>query len=147
MAAIVLDTSVALKWFLADEPDRPQALALREAIVNHAVEPIVPSHMPLELAAGLVAAVRRGRLTADRLEPALDAFGQFAIPSLDAASIVERSAGLALSLGVSVYDASFIVAASVARAPLVTADRTLKEKAAAAGHDVIALSDFPARIG
>lgn len=144
MAAIVLDTSVALKWFLSDEPDRTQAIALRTAIVRGAVEPIVPSHMPLELAAGLLGAVRRGRLSADQVRPALDAFALLAIPTLDAVSVVGRSADLALSLGVSVYDASFVATAAVAHASLITADRTLRDKASPAGHDVVVLSDMPA---
>jgi predicted nucleic acid-binding protein len=139
---VVLDTSAVLKWFLPDEPDRGQALAMRDAIVRGEIEPAAPSHLALELAAGLVAAVRRGRLGDEDVQPAIAALASFEIPALDVVSVLGRVTGLAGELGISVYDAAFVATSQAMGAPLVTADEPLRQKVAAAGLQAVALSGW-----
>ncbi|HUG48126.1 MAG TPA: type II toxin-antitoxin system VapC family toxin [Candidatus Limnocylindria bacterium] len=139
---VVLDTSVVLKWFLADEQDRTPAIALRDAITSGEVQPLVPSHLALEVAAGLQAAVRRGRLDQNDVQAAIDAVTRFEIPALDVTSALGRVAAIAAQLGVSVYDAAFVATSEIVRAPLVTADEVLRQRAAGAGRDAVSLSDW-----
>ena len=142
MAQLILDTSVVLKWYLADEEDHEAALRLRDGIIDGDHAAVVPSHLTLELASGLLAAVRRGRLSDDAIFPALRAFKRFELPVLDAASLISRAATLAPWIGLSIYDALFVAAAEATGSTLVTADRALRERAAAVGS-VQMLGELP----
>jgi predicted nucleic acid-binding protein len=139
---VVLDTSVVLKWFLGDEEHCAEAIALRDAIAAGQLRPLVPSHLPLELAAGLVSAMRRGRLPAEDVSLAVGVFRRLDIAVLSVDSVLAQVASLASQLGVSAYDAAFLLSAEISGAPLVTADEALLQKAASAGHQVMALSDY-----
>lgn len=142
LTQIVLDSNVVLKWFLPDEAGREPALRLRAAVIGGILEPVMPSHLPLEVAAGLTRAVRRRRPGGDVL-PAIDAFNQISIELVDVAAHLTAITALAMSVGISVYDAAYVFVGQHRAAPLVTADEPLQAKAAAAGHDVILLSDVP----
>ena len=139
---LVLDTSVVVKWFVRDEPDDDRALELREGIERGLISAVMPSHAHVELAAGLVRATRRGRLTLQEAVEALDAFGQFEIGLISSESILDRSFALAASLGLSTQDAAFVAASDLLNVPLVTADLRLIAKAGAAGHRLMPLADF-----
>jgi len=144
LAAIVLDANVVLKWFLADEEGREQAVRLRDSIADGELQPFAPSHLPLELAAGLIRAARRGRPANDAVLPALDAFAQMEFDFVDVASIATEAAAIALSLGLSVYDAAYLVVGTHVGAPVVTADATVHRITSGAGHDVVLLAELPA---
>jgi predicted nucleic acid-binding protein len=143
MRSVVVDSSVALKWFLADEPGRDQALVVRDALVHAEVEALAPSQLSLELCSGLIRAARRGRLAAAEIPDALAAFWRLEIVRVGADSVLGRAARLALDLGLSVHDASFLASAIAANAKLITADRLLYEKAMVAGYDAVWLEDLP----
>lgn len=143
LASIVVDSNVVLKWFLADEAGREQAIRLRDAIVSGELGPVAPSHLPLELAAGLVRAARRGRQTTEAVLPALDALARMEFELVDVASVTTQAAALALSLGLSVYDAAYLVVGADVGAPLVTADAAVYQAASRGGHDVVWLADLP----
>jgi predicted nucleic acid-binding protein len=141
--SVVVDSSLALKWFLADEPGRDEALIVRDALVHAEVEALAPSQLSLELASGLVKAARRGRLDFAQIPDALAAFGRLEIVRVDAHSVLGRAARLAIELGLSVHDASFLASAIAGSAKLITADRPFYEKAMVAGYDAIWLEDLP----
>ena len=144
MASIVVDASVCLKWFLADEADRPSALALRERIVIGETQPVAPSHLPLEIAAGLIRAVRPGRPMEESVLPALAALAQLELEFVDIALVTSEAARIAVELGTTPHDAAYVAVAEHAGAPLITADEALHTLASAAGHNVVLLSELPA---
>jgi predicted nucleic acid-binding protein len=143
MRSVVVDSSVVLKWFLADEPGRDEALAVRDALVHSKVEALAPSQLSLELCSGLIRAARRGRLAAGEIPDALAAFGRLEIVRVEAHTLLGRAARLAIHLGLSIHDASFLASAIAANAKLITADRPLYEKAMVAGYDAVWLEDLP----
>jgi len=55
---LVLDSSVALKWFLS-EPDSDRALALRDGYLKQVHELLVPDVFPIEVAHAMAKAERR----------------------------------------------------------------------------------------
>ena len=75
--------------------------------------------------------------------PALDALADVAIGAPDPLPTPSEVASAALSAGISACDASCLVAAARAGAPLLTADRRLCEAGRAAGYDVVWLGDLP----
>jgi predicted nucleic acid-binding protein len=68
--AFVVDTSLALKWFLADEEDRTDSLLLLRAI-SDANRPVVPWLWFYEIGNALTVAVRRKRIAIEQLEEIL----------------------------------------------------------------------------
>ena len=140
---IVLDASVVAKWYLADEPDRPQALRVLELIATEEVEPASGPRLALEVGQALVRAIRRGRFAADAIRAALSALDDIDIRGDDRTDTPVEAAEVALQAGLSVYDASYLVVASRLRAPLVTADRRLYDAGLAAGYNVAWLGDLP----
>jgi predicted nucleic acid-binding protein len=59
---IVLDSSVALKWFLS-EPDSPKAIQIRHDAQNAVGELLVPEFFPVEMTHAITRAERQGRIT------------------------------------------------------------------------------------
>jgi predicted nucleic acid-binding protein len=140
---IVPDASVVVKWFLGDEDDVDQALAIRGAIATDRLRAIAPSSLPWEFAQALIRASRRGRLDETRIEASVRALGDFGIDLLVSWRLEGVSAALALQLGVSIYDAGYLAAARESGATLVTADRRQLEAASKAAVEVAWLGDVP----
>ena len=65
MGTFVLDTSMALKWFLDDEEDREYSLSVLKGI-SEANRPLVPWLWWYEIGNGLIMAVRRKRTVLSR---------------------------------------------------------------------------------
>ena len=129
---VVVDSSVAVKWFLADEEAGVgQALTLLEDHEHGSVLLSAPAHMPLEV----LSAVRsRGSDEARlvRLAHALDGFELrlFALELL----LLEAACRLAGAKRLTLYDAAFLALAETLDCPIVTADRRLADAAGARGQ-------------
>jgi len=128
--SLVLDSSVALTWFLRDEmPER--ALRTRIAI-GGAVAPIL---WQWEVANALLMSERRGRLSpADRVA----AFSDLrALPiEIDEDSFTHAWTGtfaLAVAHRLTLYDAAYLELAQRRGLPLASLDGALRAGAAAAG--------------
>jgi len=70
MPAFVVDTSFAMKWFLADEDDRASSVALLKSM-SDTNRPVVPSLWFYEVGNALTMAVRRKRIVLVQLEEIL----------------------------------------------------------------------------
>jgi predicted nucleic acid-binding protein len=117
---IVVDASVALKWYLKEE-DSEAALAL----LDSAERLIAPDLVVAELCNGAWRLIRRGELRTEQL--ALLARG---VPDVfstlhGSASLATRAAAIALELDHPVYDCFYLALSETRNAPLVTADRRL----------------------
>lgn len=117
---VVIDSSVAFKWFATDEPGAEQALALLRRHEGQEVALVAPAHLPLEVVNAL--AVRRRRL-----QDVEDAIGfltkaHLLVAPVDDALLVE-SVRIAASERIALHDAAFIALAARLDTVLVTADR------------------------
>lgn len=133
---IVVDASVALAWVLPDENHAVAALALQ---AMRADVPISSAIWPLEVANGIVGAIRRGRLGPAQEEEAVA--GLFAlgvrIESTPLVDALERIRFLAKNYHLTTYDASYLHLAIRARVPLATIDTDLRKAASDAGVALI----------
>ena len=132
----VLDTSVAVSWFFADEESAPG-----EAIFDRLDDDgaVVPALWPLEVANALLAGERRGRSLRAEIADIAEMIGALAIV-LDGPS-TSRTFGPVLEIAreheLSVYDASYLELAIRRALPLATFDRRLLAAAANAGVELI----------
>ncbi|HSG76826.1 MAG TPA: type II toxin-antitoxin system VapC family toxin [Burkholderiales bacterium] len=128
--ALVLDCSIALAWFFADEKTAFTEAALDLVALE---ECWVPAVWRLEFPNALLVAERRRRLTRDERLQVLDEATRLglrvdgAVPELRAISdLAERHA-------LSTYDAAYLELAARQGATLITLDKELGAAAAAAG--------------
>jgi predicted nucleic acid-binding protein len=116
---LVIDSSVAFKWFATEEPGADEAADLLRQHQNEQVALVVPAHLPLELTNALA---YRGR----SLEDVEDAVSFLAKTSLLVApiddSLLIESVRIASAERMALYDAVFIGLAVRLGAALVTAD-------------------------
>ena len=129
---IVLDTSATIPWFLDDETD-DQALPRLKRVSDEGA--IVPRLWHLELGNVLLRALRRGRLSRERLGTALEVL---ALMPVEVDADTERYAlsatlELAEQFRLTLYDAAYLELAHRRRHPLATNDRQLIDAAIALG--------------
>ena len=144
---MILDASVAAKWFLSDEEMTLEALAVRDALVTERIALAAPPAIWTEVGNGIVRAVRRRLLdAADALALADDARALLRLVSVvqvDMGEIVRT----ALSVGIGAYDAGYLAAAVQQGSSVITADQGMLERGRAHGYDVVWLGDVTLRDG
>jgi predicted nucleic acid-binding protein len=128
----VLDCSIALAWFFADEAN-DYADAVASALPTAVV--IVPSLFHLELANTLVVGERHGRSTAAQAAAFLTRLA--ALPIVVDEQTMKRAwaetIALARAHGLSAYDAAYLELALRESLPLATLDDPLAAAAKAVG--------------
>ncbi|BAN90236.1 type II toxin-antitoxin system VapC family toxin [Aeropyrum camini] len=127
---VVVDASVAVKWFVEEEYTR-EALLLRESYLEGLVELIAPCLLPYEVLNALKYSAAFGEDELKEIASALESL-QIRLYSLEgnyAATTIE----VAMRSGLTIYDASYIGLALVEKATLYTADEKLLKKAGSLG--------------
>jgi predicted nucleic acid-binding protein len=135
---LVVDASVALKWFLADksgEEHLAQAEAVATAIEHGETEFFAPLHWTAEII-GVLARIEPGAvddtlLVLDDMKPTL----------IDGVPVLRRAADLAITLDHHLFDTLYHAVALETGATLVTADDTYFNKARDLGS-IQRLADF-----
>lgn len=69
---VVVDASIAIKWFLNDEDHVAESLAILAAIGSGAIVASAPDHIRYEVANALRRAVRSNRISVTQATTALD---------------------------------------------------------------------------
>ncbi|MBE3117267.1 MAG: type II toxin-antitoxin system VapC family toxin [Candidatus Atribacteria bacterium] len=129
MKTVVVDASVALRWFLPDEERGDKALALLESYVRGEIRMVVPSLLGFEVLNGLLIASRRGRL---EIATALRAYRGFQALGLEVADMGADGPEIlriAAQTGLTAYDAAYIALARREKADLLTNDARLSQAA------------------
>lgn len=124
MRRIVIDASVALKWYLADEEHSQKALGLLEKYISNELEMLAPSLLEYEVINGLVIAKKRGRIQEDKILMAIDGFISLEL-KLKNLSLYYPQVIHYCKVSRSTYDASYLALADQEKIPLITADKDL----------------------
>jgi predicted nucleic acid-binding protein len=119
VTSLVIDSSVALKWLLA-EPDALAAISLRRQY-----RLIAPELILLECANTFWKRVQRRQLTIDEATVLADAIPHAGIELASMRSQVTAITNLALDLNHPAYDCAYIVLALSQQCQFATADRRL----------------------
>ena len=137
MSDVVLDASIALQWVLEDEADRKYSLGILAGLSENRA--VVPSLWFYEVGNGLLMALRRKRITLDKIDGFLtrlkalpiDAAGQVPSEILELPTLAQKH-------GLTNYDAAYLALAMRLNLPLATTDADLRRAAAAAGVGMVA---------
>lgn len=134
MSSFVLDTSIALKWFLEDEDDREYSLAILQSITDE-YRPMVPWLWYYEVANNLlVQVIHRKRILFEQAAMYLSILDEMVI-DIDPpdSSAILRLPYLARDYQLTGYDAAFLELAKRLDLPLATADKGLIRAASESG--------------
>lgn len=117
---LVVDASVAIKWFLP-EPDAEPAVALLRA--GHRL--IAPDLLWIEVASVLWKVARRGALTAEETERMISDAAAFPVEIIDSGALLIDALRIATATDRTVYDSLYVALAARERTVMVTADDRL----------------------
>ncbi len=121
---LVVDASVAFKWFLADEPDAAKALA----IVQDGTALIAPDILIAEVCNAAWRSARLGRISQDQVKEIAAILPRFFDLLVGAAALARRAVALAEALDHPVHDCLYVALAETRQAKLITADTRLLAK-------------------
>ena len=133
MSTVVVDASVAAKWFLpaAGEPLAEEALQLLSQYTQGQLRLVVPDLFWPEFGNILWKAVRQGRFLRRSAETAIAAIKDRNFPTFSSRDLLKEAFAVATSFNRTVYDGVYVALAVSMRAQLVTADEGLANALAA----------------
>lgn len=133
MSLVVVDASVAAKWFFPEDREAlmSQALALLDAYDNEEVRFVVPDLFYVETASAIWKTVRMGRVTRAFGDQALELLTQRKFPTVPSLKLLENAFQIATAYGRTVYDCLYVALAVQTNAQLITADERLANALAA----------------
>jgi predicted nucleic acid-binding protein len=136
---LVVDASVALKWFLHipdSEPDRDRALALLSGIDDESIQLVQPAHFIAEVAAVLA------RTKPDAAGDDLMDLMNIERGTIDSPEVYATALDLSIRYRHHLFDTLYhAVALHVPGASLITADRRYYDKANGEGQTIL-LADW-----
>lgn len=143
MNGLVVDASVAIKWFI-DEPDSAEAAA----VLRHPIS--APDLLAPECANILWKKVGRGELRADEAEAIALALEGAVITLHSTRAYLASATRIACQLGRAAYDCFYLALAERLQQPLVTADMRLvhvirADRTKRFAQHVVPLSEFGAQ--
>jgi predicted nucleic acid-binding protein len=133
LTRLVVDVSVAVKWFLlGDEPLKDRAVDLLARAIGGEVEFLVPDLFWVELGNVLWKAARRHRCTEAQAVESLLRARQLDLPAVPLSTqLLEQAFEIANRYGQSFYDSLYVATAVSQQATLITADEKLANATAA----------------
>ena len=133
MSLVVVDASVAAKWFLPEVREAlvSQALALLDEYDREEVQFVVPDLFYVETASAIWKAVRAGRVSRAFADQALVLLTQREFPTVPSLKLLDRAFQIAADHGRTVYDCLYVALAVQTESQLITADERLAKSLAA----------------
>jgi predicted nucleic acid-binding protein len=129
----VIDTSVAVKWYIPEPHSVEAKVYLGRGLDRHA-----PDYLPAEAASVVLKRVRskdeKLRLTLDEGRMVLAALKTSPIQFHESGPLIDPAFALAAEIGASLYDGLFLALALQLGGQLVTADHKLFKKIEASRH-------------
>ena len=144
---LVVDASVAVKWYLPDEDDADKSGALLGQFRQGEIELVAPEQIRYEVASAITVATRgrAPRLTLEQGRRAIEEFLALGLETVRGGRIVRLAYGLAHEYDCAFYDALYLALAQELGVPLITADGRLY-RGVRAIPTVLWIGDFPAAI-
>jgi len=130
---VVVDASVAVKWFLPEsgEAYAAEALALLDKYDEKEVGIVVPDLFYVEIASAIWKAVRVGRVSRGFGDQALSLLTQREFITVPSMKLLDNAFQIATTHGRTVYDSLYVALAVQTNSQLITADERLANALAA----------------
>ena len=122
MSPLVVDSSVAAKWFVREEHTESARRVLDECDQLHA-----PHFFLLEMHSIFCKWIRRGHMSQDEGDSIRSALPRYPVQIHASSSLVDPAYAIASRTGRSFYDCVYVSLAERLGCPVVTADRRLCE--------------------
>jgi predicted nucleic acid-binding protein len=120
-----VDASVGAKWFFQDEKLGTEARDLVEGFLTGHHDIVVPDLFFYELGNAFLIAASSGRVTPEWALEWMDTLADMSLTTVAVSGRLDSTFALSHRLGISFYDAAYLVAAEVCSYPLITADQRL----------------------
>jgi predicted nucleic acid-binding protein len=144
---MILDASVAAKWFLPGETFMDEARAIRRAMLDRTIALAAPIVLWSELSNAVVRAVRRGRIDYARAISVASELSEVR-PLIEPIDLDGHATiRTALTTGLNAYDAQYLVSAVQRDLSVLTADRRMLERCREHGFEAVWLGDIALRDG
>lgn len=128
MKSIIIDASVALKWFFENEDDQDKANILLQNIRDGKLQLVVPDIWWYEITNVFRSSIKSGKMSLKNVKMHLKDLRELNLVTVDFISIMDLTCQIAVKLDISVYDASYVVLAKSQKYPFYTADKKLLDK-------------------
>lgn len=138
----VLDASIAMKWFLADEEYASEAVGILAGFRENTIALYAPDHIRYEVANALRNGVRRSRLTDANASEALDRFLEWQIPTIGNDLLIRQGYTAASRLGCAFYDGLYVALAESTGLQFLHADRRLHNVLAGRFDNELWIEDY-----
>jgi predicted nucleic acid-binding protein len=137
----VVDTSVCIKNFISD-PLTPKVNQLFDHLDNPDTEIFVPDLFYIECANVFWKYVRAGMYTAAEVRVDLATLKSFPLRVVSTADLMEDAVSIAVTHGISAYDASYVALSQQVNTILLTLDQRLVRTLANSSYNVQSFNDF-----
>ena len=121
----MIDASLVLKWYLADEEFGETSLRLLQRYLDDEIELLAPTLLEYEILNALVYAQRKGRIEPENISLALEGFFDLGMDLAPVANLFPRILFFCQNYKCSAYDSSYLALAEAEGIDLITADRKL----------------------
>lgn len=138
---LVIDSSVALKWWLDDEEFVEEARVLLNELVGGKIELVVPELWLYEIANGINTAVKRGRISNDTGEEFIEELQSITATLVPVNSYLTKTYKESAKYNHAIYDIVYMVVAENKQIPFITADKKFCDKVKSKKPFVTHLSD------
>ncbi len=140
---LVVDASVAVKWYLRDEEHLWEADLLLDYQEEELIELVAPRQIRVEVASSFRRAALRDRVSVPEVEGLIvDWLGTY-LTLVDNEPLLLEAARLWLRYGCTLFDGLYIACAAQTQAPLVTADERLLRTIGNRPDLLLSLASYP----
>lgn len=140
---IIIDSSVALKWFFPEEKYYNEALTIKKDFAKKEIIISVPILFFYEVGNVLKSSIKNSRIDSNKAKRAYEKFTYADFITYSSKDLFKDMFEKATKLDITFYDASYIVLAEYLKIPFYTADEKLLQKAK--GEYLHHLKEYPSK--
>jgi predicted nucleic acid-binding protein len=140
----VIDASVAVKWYLRDEPDLDAAGRILDGFRDGRTMPIAPQQLVYEVPSAIRNALRTQRQTVADARRGIGEFIRLKIPLIHNDELMAAGYDQAVRFGCSFYDGLYLALADQIGCPFIFADHRLRNALGVTVPRALWLTDYRA---